>query len=474
MVRVSRTINSEVVVVSENYRSLDDAINARDTIVRNYDLTGKLEHSADEKTRRRLNAIDRLGTSDVVEVILSKNTNQRLFVKRFECEICGRDISKSHYFINSTKCLKCIMSRESENQKKALQLRNDRIEQNKDNSLGVKNVFYNHKTSSYFVEIVRDGKLFKASFKDLEEAIRVKEEVLKFYKDRSRIPESYEIMQKGSSMKYKNITQTPQGYYNVTISRGIDGKRVRVHQNFKTLEEAISGRDQIIKNFKETGQLKSLKDRNDLHNIYEIDNAYQVHIVRMIEGERIQIVEKYDRLEDAIAARDYILDVFKRTGKLVNYMNNEDRAIYRISQRKNVDLENIVVGRDRRDRYNVRDIGFYCKNCSKAVMTRGSESVIYRDQLCKSCRAEEIEKRNQRILDQHYKETGSRRIRNIFRNSRDQYKLELHRYKERIIFETTDLDRLLRIKDFALNFFDSNDRLPTREEILEAERNREF
>ena len=44
-------------------------------------------------------------------------------------------------------------------------------------------------------------------------------------------------------MKYKNITQTPQGYYNVTISRGIDGKRVRVHQNFKTLEEAISGRD---------------------------------------------------------------------------------------------------------------------------------------------------------------------------------------------------------------------------------------
>ena len=220
--------------------------------------------------------------------------------------------------------------------------------------------------------------------------------------------------------------------------------------------------------------MKSLKDRNDLHNIYEIDNAYQVHIVRMIEGERIQIVEKYDRLEDAIAARDYILDVFKRTGKLVNYMNNEDRAIYRISQRKNVDLENIVVGRDRRDRYNVRDIGFYCKNCSKAVMTRGSESVIYRDQLCKSCRAEEIEKRNQRILDQHYKETGSRRIRNIFRNSRDQYKLELHRYKERIIFETTDLDRLLRIKDFALNFFDSNDRLPTREEILEAERNREF
>ena len=194
MTRVSRTIDGEVVVVSENYRSLDDAINARDTIVRNFELTGKLEHSADEKTRRRLNAIDRLGTTDIVEVVLSKNTNQTLFVKRVECETCGRDISKSHYFINSTKCLKCSMAKGSENQKKALQIRNDRIEPNECNALGIKNIYYNHRTSSYFVEIVRDGKLFKASFKNLEEAILVKEEVLKFYEDYRRIPDSEEVL----------------------------------------------------------------------------------------------------------------------------------------------------------------------------------------------------------------------------------------------------------------------------------------
>lgn len=275
-------------------------------------------------------------------------------------------------------------------------------------------------------------------------------------------------------MKHKNISLTPQGYYIVIIRRTINGKEVTANQNFRTLEEAIAGRDQILKNFEETGELKSLREPNKLYNIHKIGNTYYVNIVRTIDGKRERVYEGYSKLEDALAARDYILDVYNRTGELVNYMTTEDRAIYRASQRRQVDFEDIVVGCDGRNR-KTHDIGFYCKECSKAVITYGNESAAYRDQLCKECRTKKIEERNQQILDQIYEETGSYRIKNIcWAESHGRFKLDLQRRKEHLIFEIKDLDRLLKIKEYSLNFYDIYRRLPSREEVLEAERNREF
>lgn len=276
-------------------------------------------------------------------------------------------------------------------------------------------------------------------------------------------------------MKHKNISRTPQGYYTVTIRRVIDGRTVAANQNFRTLEEAIAGRDQILKKFEETGELKNLKEPNDLHNIIKIGEVYYVNITRVINGKRVRIFEGYSHLEDALTARDYILDVYKRTCKLVNYMSKEDRAIYNASKRLNVDFEDIVVTYDSRKGCHSHRIGFYCKNCSKPVITNGQDLPVYRDRLCQTCRTGEIEERNQRILDQIYEETGSYRIKNIIRvDSQDRYKLEIQRHKEHLIFETKDLDRLLRIKEFALSFYDTYRRLPSREEVMEAERNGEL
>lgn len=143
-------------------------------------------------------------------------------------------------------------------------------------------------------------------------------------------------------MKHKNISLTPQGYYIVIVRRTIDGKEVSANQNFRTLEEAIAGRDQIIKNFEETGVLKNLKEPNKLHNIHKFGQTYYVNITRVIDGTRDRVYEGYPSLEDAITARDHILDVYKRTGKLVNYMSKEDRAIYNASKRLNVDFEDVV------------------------------------------------------------------------------------------------------------------------------------
>lgn len=276
-------------------------------------------------------------------------------------------------------------------------------------------------------------------------------------------------------MKHKNISLTPQGYYIVIVRRTINGKEVSANQNFRTLEEAIAGRDQIIKNFEETGVLKNLKEPNKLHNIRKVGEVYYVNITRVINGKRVRIYENYRTLEDAITARDYILDVYKRTGELVNYMCSEDRAIYKASQRLNVEFEDIIVTYDSRKGCHSHVIGFYCKNCSKPVITNGQNLPVYRDLLCQTCRTSEIEERNQRILDQIYEETGSRRIKNIcWIESQRRFKLDLQRHKEHLIVEIKDLDRLLRIKEFALSFYDTYRRLPSREEVMEAERNGEF
>lgn len=109
------------------------------------------------------------------------------------------------------------------------------------------------------------------------------------------------------------------------------------------------------------------------------------------------------------------------------------------------------------------------------MITHGNESAAYRDQLCKECRTKKIEERNQQILDQIHAETGSYRIKNIcWAESHGRFKLDLQRHKEHLIVEIKDLDRLLRIKEFALDFYDTYRRLPSREEVMEAERNGEF
>ena len=109
-------------------------------------------------------------------------------------------------------------------------------------------------------------------------------------------------------MKHRNLYLTSQGYYLVAIRRVVNGREVRVNQNFRTLDEAIAARDEILKRFEETGELTRLTPKNKLHNIFKYtDKSYRVDIRRTIDGKKVVIVEDYYRLEDAITARDHIL-----------------------------------------------------------------------------------------------------------------------------------------------------------------------
>ena len=192
-VRISRKIDGEFVNVTEIYRTLDEAIAARDKILETLRSDAKLRHSKSKRDRRLARAIERFGTEDIVEIKANNVSDQTLFVKRTECEICGADISRSHYFMNSTKCLKCNLEKGSEHQRLNHQKRIDRVESNKNNQLGIKNISYNTRYHQYCIDIVRNGKRFRAYAETLDEAILIKEKALAFFKGHGHLPDYQKI-----------------------------------------------------------------------------------------------------------------------------------------------------------------------------------------------------------------------------------------------------------------------------------------
>lgn len=188
-VRIVKKIGEEYAAVIEIYSTLEEAIAARDAILRNFESTKDLQNSNDKRARRLARAIKRFGTEDIVEIKANEISDRTLFVKRAECEICGTDISRSHYFMKSTKCIKCNLRKGSEHQRLILQKRIDRVEANKNNQLGIKNISYSQTYHRYCIDIVRNGKRFRAYAETLDEAILIKEKALAFFKEHSHLPD---------------------------------------------------------------------------------------------------------------------------------------------------------------------------------------------------------------------------------------------------------------------------------------------
>lgn len=147
-VRIQRRIDGKRLAIAETYLTLEEAIAARDEILRKFEASGKLQHSKDRRARRLARAIRRFGTDNIVEIKANDVSDRTVFVKRAECEICGADISRSHYFRDSTtRCRKCITAKDSDHQRRMQQSRLDRVESNKNNSIGVKKHFLQSSSS---------------------------------------------------------------------------------------------------------------------------------------------------------------------------------------------------------------------------------------------------------------------------------------------------------------------------------------
>lgn len=275
-------------------------------------------------------------------------------------------------------------------------------------------------------------------------------------------------------MKHRNIYLTSQGYYLVMIRRVVDGREVRVNQNFRTLDEAIAARDEILKRFEETGELTRLTPKNELHNIFKYtDKSYRVDIRRVIDGEKVVIVEDYYRLEDAITARDHILKVYEETGELSHYREYDERLTYKYCQARDCSEEDIVLFRDHRNNGLRRAFGFYCKSCSKPVKNSDKTSRIYKSQMCKQCRDKDADARSEKILQSIEDTNDYARLRSIIVRPH-RYDLQIQRNLSLLMISSRDLERIMSLRDHALAFYGKYRRLPSREEVLKAEKNDEL
>ena len=271
-------------------------------------------------------------------------------------------------------------------------------------------------------------------------------------------------------MKHKNIYLTSRGYYLVMIRRVVNGQEVRVNQNFRALDEAIAARDAILKRYEETGELARLTPKNELHNIFKYtDKSYRVDIRRVIDGEKVVIVEDYYRLEDAITARDHILKVYEETGELLHYREYDDRLTYKYCQARDCSEEDIILFNDHRTNGLRRAFGFYCKSCSKPVKNSDKTSRIYKSQMCKQCRDKDAGARSEKILQSIENIDESVELQNIIVRPH-RYDLQIQRNLSLLMISSRDLERIMSLRDHALEFYDKYRRLPSRKEVLEAER----
>lgn len=271
-------------------------------------------------------------------------------------------------------------------------------------------------------------------------------------------------------MKHRNIYLTSQGYYLVAIRRVVNGREVRVNQNFRTLDEAIAARDAILKRFEETGEFARLTPKNKLHNIFKYtDKSYRVDIRRVIDGKNVVIVEDYRRLEDAITARDHILKVYEETGKLLHYREYDERLTYKYCQARECSEDDIVLFRDHRNNGLRRAFGFYCKNCQTPVKNSDKSSRIYRSQMCKKCRDKDADVRSEKILQSIENIDEAAELQNIIVRPH-RYDLQIQRNLSLLLISSRDLERIMSLRDHALAFYDKYRRLPSRKEVLEAER----
>lgn len=135
---------------------------------------------------------------------------------------------------------------------------------------GHKNISYNTKFNVYVTTVTRNGKMFQANAKSLEDAIEIRDKVYDFFEENNRLPSKAEInvtrldclnklAQSNSKSGHKNISWSElKRSFVCVIMR--DGKMFQAH--FDTLEEAIEIRDKVYDFFEENKRLPSKDELN--------------------------------------------------------------------------------------------------------------------------------------------------------------------------------------------------------------------
>ena len=178
----------------ETYSSFQDAIKARDEIEEVWRDTHQLKHSSLYQSGHLRNAKERYGLE---EVEIEHYGNQRYYTAKCKCSKCSKIIEfrtakRYQKFVDRGKiCQSCQLSANADQRFESLNKNPKPYVSNL--STGVKNIYYSRQDDYYKITVTRDKSAFRKRSKSLEDAIRIKELVLKFYDEFGRLPSKDEI-----------------------------------------------------------------------------------------------------------------------------------------------------------------------------------------------------------------------------------------------------------------------------------------
>lgn len=189
-------IERKDLVVCESFKSLEEAIEARNEIEQTFSSTGELKHSSLHEEGLKSLACARFGTNDVVK-IESEDDSKYRYAAIAKCNECGKEnmyIYVRYYkaFLNRNRlCQSCHMKTRTEEIAERLRSRKEPNSTNR--TTGIKNICYDTENQIYLFNIRRNGAKYVRRFKDLDQAIDHKSEVLNFYNNYKRLPNKDEI-----------------------------------------------------------------------------------------------------------------------------------------------------------------------------------------------------------------------------------------------------------------------------------------
>ena len=181
-------------LIRETYSSFQDAIDARDEIESVWRKTFQLKHSSLFGSARFMNAKDRYDCDDIE---LRRYRNQNYYTKKCKCSKCSKTLEfrfaeRYRMFVDrGNVCQSCYMYATLDQRVKA-KIKNPKA-YTSNLSTGIKNISYRRQYDDYRLKIIRDKSKFVKHLRSLDDAIRIKERVLKFYDESGRLPTRDEI-----------------------------------------------------------------------------------------------------------------------------------------------------------------------------------------------------------------------------------------------------------------------------------------
>ena len=208
---------------------------------------------------------------------------------------------------------------------------------------GHKHVYSREKTDDYAVSITRKRDRFFRAFNTLEEAINVRDRVLQFYEEFSRIPSVKEL---GLKRRENRLQTDSRNERHISLDETCGKRQYRVMivkdrlsfvKNFSTLEEAIKTRDEVLNFFKEFDRLpnreeqetlfdvkfKDLKNLSDKKHSRSNTSMMNITFDKSFDRYAIQITRRgmkfyavSQTLEEAVKLRDEVLEFYRLYDRL--------------------------------------------------------------------------------------------------------------------------------------------------------------